>query len=265
MKTTQRIRHLVLTAYQIGLVFYPANFRKQYATELASCAKNMLEENGSPIRVGVVLAIDLSRSLIREHLAMSARLKALPQLAILLTLTTFIAGTGGVVSQQVLRMSANDPQTQLAEDGAQRVSAGENPSTVVSDRKINMATSLAPFVIIYDEAGRPVAASGYLDGSIPTPPKGVFDFVRANRQETLTWQPRHGVRIASVIALTNNGFVVAGRNMREVEYRKGEILKIVTTGWLMANVALIFLWLLSQFVIGSKSERLKVTQEGNAV
>jgi hypothetical protein len=207
----------------------------------------MMAESSSPISTAMTLTVDLVQSLITEHL-MTDRLKAFPQLAILLTMTTFIAGTGCLISQQVLRASANDPQTQLAEDGAQRVSAGESPAAVVSDRKISMENSLAPFVIIYDNSGRPVASSGFLQGAIPTPPKGVFDYVRANRQDTITWQPRPGVRIASVIARSSNGFVIAGRNMREIESRKFMVLKLAAACWLLANVALTFWWLLGQFL-----------------
>jgi len=36
----------------------------------------------------------------------------------------------------------------------------------------------------------------------------------------VTWQPNADVRIASVVLPYNNGFVMAGRNMREVEQRE---------------------------------------------
>ncbi|MEP6645109.1 MAG: hypothetical protein ABJA69_11470, partial [Acidobacteriaceae bacterium] len=176
---------------------------------------------------------------------MTERIKADSQLATLLTITTFVAGTGYVISQQVLRASANDPQIQLAEDGAQRLSAGEHPAAVVADQKINMESSLAPFLIVYDEAGHPIASSGLLHGSVPTPPKGVFDYARANRQDTITWQPMRGVRIASVIERSRSSFVIAGRNMREVEARESMVLNLAAVCWLIANVALTFLWLLS--------------------
>ena len=243
MKLAQRFRSSAFAAYRIGLLFYPVAFRERYSAEMSLCASEMLAESSSPIRTALTLSIDLFQSLITEHV-MTDRLKALSQFAILITITTFVAGTGYVISQQVLRASGNDPQIQLAEDGAQRVNAGENPATVVSDRTINMESSLAPFVIVYDEAGHPIASSGFLRGVIPTPPKGVFDYVRANSQDTITWQPVRGVRIASVIARTSSGFVIAGRNMREVEARESMIFNLAAVCWLLANGALIFLWLL---------------------
>lgn len=179
------------------------------------------------------------------------------QLAILFTLTTFIAGTGYLISQQVLRMSANDPQIQLAEDAAQRVNTGEEAARIVPERKVDMAASLAPFVIVYDNAGKPVASSATLDGAIPAPPRGVFEFVRSNREESVTWQLRPEVRIASVMTRTTNGFVVAGRNMREVEIREGRVFKLAALGWLAANVALTITWLLTPIFGGSKAPQLR--------
>ena len=158
--------------------------------------------------------------------------------------------------KQVLRMSANDPQIQLAEDAAQRLASGESAARIVPDRQIDMATSLAPFVIVYDDADHPVASSAKLDGSVPTPPKGVFDFVRSNRQERVTWQPRPGVRIASVVNRASNGFVVAGRNMREIEIREGLVFKLAALGWLVANLALGGLWLVGQFLGRNRTPQL---------
>jgi hypothetical protein len=142
-------------------------------------------------------------------------------------------------------MSANDPQIQLAEDGATRLQSGETPAAVVPERQVDMASSLAPFVIIYDDSGRPVAGSASLDGRIPTPPRGVLEFVRSHGEERVTWQPRPGVRIASVVTRTPGGFLVAGRNMRELELRKSIVFKLAASAWLVANCALLALWLVT--------------------
>lgn len=186
-------------------------------------------------------------------------LSRVPQLAILLTLTTFIAGTGYFISQQVLRMSANDPQIQMAEDAAQRLNGGEDAARIVPDSKVDMAASLAPFLIVYDNSGRPTASSASLDGTTPAPPRGVFEYVRSHSQERVTWQPRPGVRIASVVTRTADGFVLAGRNMREVEIRENNVLKLAALGWLAANLALTLLWLLTPIFGGAKFPRLEAT------
>ena len=257
MNAPQKLRRAIFAAYQVALRLYPAEFREHYAWELRRCAQNMLTESASPLRTTFLLADDLLRSLMKEYFGMP--LSRVPQLVILLTLTTFVAGTGYLISQQVLRMSANDPQIQMAEDAAQRLNVGEEAARVVPDRAVDMAASLAPFVIVYDNSGRPLTSSASLDGTTPTPPRGVFDFVRSRGEERVTWQPRRGVRIASVVTRTANGFVVAGRNMREVEIREDNVFKLAAMGWLAANLALIILWLLTPIFSGAKSPQVRTS------
>lgn len=257
MSMTQELCRLILSAYRGGLYLYPAEFRERYAEELRRCAREMMDASASPLRTGFLLADDLLRSLIKEYIGMS--LGRVPQLVILLTLTTFIAGTAANISHQVLRMSANDPQIQMAEDATQRLNGGEDPARIVPDRKVDMASSLAPFVTVYDDSGKPVASSASLDGATLAPPRGVLDFVRAHGEERVTWQPRPGVRIASVVTRTTNGFVVAGRNMREVEIRESNVFKLAALGWLAANLALITIWLLTPIFGGTKPSPARTT------
>jgi len=126
MNRPSRFSPSVLAVYRAGVYLYHAEFRLRYADEMLRCAQNLLAETSSPAVTAYFLASDLFHSLLREHLAMTSPIRALPQLAMLFILTTFIAGTGYLISQQVLRMSANDPQIQLAEDGAQRLRDGED-------------------------------------------------------------------------------------------------------------------------------------------
>ncbi len=153
-------------------------------------------------------------------------------------------------------MSANDPQIQLAEDGASRLSNGESAASILPDLQMDMASGLAPFLIVYDNSGYPVASSARLDGAVPAPLRGVLDFVRSNREERVTWQPRLGVRIASVVTRTSTGFVLAGRNMREIEIREDTVFKLAAMGWLLVNTAVIALWLLTPLFGGSKTPQL---------
>lgn len=251
------LTRLILAAYGYALYLYPAEFRERYAGELSCCASQMLAEGRSPLGTAVLLMEDTLRSLVKEYLGMT--LNRIPQLAILLMITTFVAGTAVVISQQVLRLSGNDPQIQLAEDAAQRLNSGEDAAHVVPDRNVDMAASLAPFVIVYDDAGRPLTSSGNLDGMTPVLPRGVFDFVRSHNEEQVTWQPRPGVRIASVVVRTSKGFVVAGRNLREIEIRKDKVTQLAMVGWLVANLALTLLWLLTPMFGSAKPSHLQTT------
>src|SRR5450759_5247636 len=68
----------------------------------------------------------------------------------LAVLATLLAGLVYGVAQQGLRSGANDPQLRLAEDAARALDAGGDPSAVVGQGMVDVAASLAPFVVVYD-------------------------------------------------------------------------------------------------------------------
>jgi hypothetical protein len=125
--------------------------------------------------------------------------------------------------QQSLRMGANDPQIQMAEDAASRLNAGASVESVVPSTKVEIADSLASFVIVFDESGKVLASSATLHGAVPAYPVGVLDYVRQNGQDRVTWQPEAGVRMATVAMPFKNGFVMAGRSLTEVEKRESQV------------------------------------------
>lgn len=134
------------------------------------------------------------------------------------------------IVQQDMRSNADDPQIQMAEDAASQLASGQQVQTVVSAQKVDIATSLAPYIIVFDNTGKPVASSAQLNGQTPTIPSGVFDYVRQNGEDRITWQPQPGVRSAIVVTQfkgANPGFVVAGRSLREVENREDDALHTI--------------------------------------
>ena len=140
--------------------------------------------------------------------------------------------------QQVYRSSANDPQIQMAEDAAARLAAGAPPETVVAGEPVDMARSLAPFMIVFSDSGAPVAASVRIEGRVPALPAGVLTAARSVPEQRLTWQPRPGVRSAIVIRHyggASPGFVLAGRSLREVEQRVARLVSIVATIWIAST------------------------------
>ena len=154
-----------------------------------------------------------------------------------ISLAITIMGMSGlmyVTVQQNYRTSLNDPQIQMAEDAVYYISQGASVSDVVAPIPIDIGKSLAPFTIVYDKNQKPVAYSGRLRGVVPTPPSGVFAYVDKNGSHRLTWEPEHGVRIAiDVERLSNDeGYVLVGRNMREVESRIRDLQWLVTVGML---------------------------------
>ncbi len=155
-----------------------------------------------------------------------------------LLIAVIITGCSGLiyaVVQQDLRQSADDPQIQMAEDAAAKLAGGQQAQSIVPTEKVDIAKTLAPYIIVFDATGKPIASSAQLNGQTPTIPPGVFDYVRQHGEDRITWQPQPGVRSAVVVTQfqgQNSGFVLAGRSLREVEIREDDILHIVEVGWL---------------------------------
>ena len=139
--------------------------------------------------------------------------------------------------QQVYRQNADDPQIQMAHDSAEALNDGVAVDAIVPAHKIDISTSLAPFYVIFNTAQQPISVSGLLDGQTPQLPDGVLDFTQQNGENRLTWEPKPGTRIAAVIVPYNNGFVLAGRNMHEVEQREAQVSLFAGVTWILAMVA----------------------------
>lgn len=155
---------------------------------------------------------------------------------ILAPVTVAVTGVSALaygLVQQDLRQGANDPQVALAEDAARRLDGGVAPGAVVPATKVDAARSLDSFVMVFDDRGRLVASSVTVDGNPPDYPAGVFASVRQGGEETLTWQPRPGVRIASVATRYRSGFVVTGRSLRLVEARIDDLGRLAAAIWLL--------------------------------
>jgi hypothetical protein len=105
----------------------------------------------------------------------------------LAVLATATCGLAYAETQQALRSGANDPQLQLAEDAGARLDAGATPSSVVDPSPpVDLARSLAPFVIVFDAQGQILASNASLDGGQPAPPSGVLDAARPGTPNAVT-------------------------------------------------------------------------------
>jgi hypothetical protein len=156
--------------------------------------------------------------------------------------TAGLCGLVYLAVQQSLRISANDPQIQMAEDAAGALNSGASVDSIIPTAKVELANSLAPFMIVFDDSGKVLASSATLHGSIPIFPTGVLDYTRQNGEDRITWQPEKNVRMATVVARYDKGFVLAGRSLREVEIRADNIEKI-------CGLAMLAIWAATLFVI----------------
>ena len=149
---------------------------------------------------------------------------------------TILGGAAAITVQQMLRRGANQPQMEMADLYLSQISSGGKPSDFLSPKRIDMAQSLEPFVIVYDDAGKPENSTGYLDGVVPVPPPGVFDYLRAHGSDNFTWQPRPQVRIAAIakrITGPHPGFLLVGRSLRSVEESEGVLRQMTFGGWFL--------------------------------
>jgi hypothetical protein len=169
--------------------------------------------------------------------------------------TTGLCGLVYLTAQQVLRMNANDPQIQMTEDTAAALEAGSSPADLLPERQVDIATSLAPFLVIYNDQGIPQISNGRLNGELPELPAGVFGYVKENGEDRITWQPEAGVRVAAVVVLytgEESGYVMAGRSLREVEKRVDQLGMIAVVAWLAILIASFLIVAFLEIVISNK-------------
>lgn len=141
----------------------------------------------------------------------------------LAALAVLLLGVAGIAVQQNYRTSANDPQVQMATDARLALMNGAAPQSLVPTHAVDLAQSLAPYLIIYDASGTVVASSATLNGQTPEIPHGVLDSAKSMDMDILTWQPATGVRSAIVVQYYDGGYVLAGRSLKQVEIREDDL------------------------------------------
>ncbi len=149
--------------------------------------------------------------------------------------------------QQALRQTANDPQIQIARDSSQLLEQGKTPQDIIPSSQVDLSKSLNTFIIIFNDAGKPIASQAVLDGRVPTPPQGVFDYTKTNKEDRVTWQPKENVIIASVVERfegSNPGFILSGRSLEETEKRVSALGQRLLAGWLVSIIGSLVLILL---------------------
>lgn len=235
------------SVYGLAMLLYPRDFHIRHGSAMRRAFRDALADptyrRADLLRL---IAFDLPISLAREHLIMLRDSFTRPALAlnalVLAGISTVLALFLYAIPQQVLRQGANDPQLQLAGDLAARLEQGVAPADAFPPGQVDMARSLAPFVIVYDDQGVPVASQAQLNGKVPSPPSGVFNYVRQHGEERLSWQPvpgrDHGVRIAAVVERVQHmgrggaGFVLAGRSLAQVEAREAQVEQMAGVAWI---------------------------------
>lgn len=156
-----------------------------------------------------------------------------------IAITALCALVYGTV-QQNFRQSANDPQIQISEDLAAGAAQTANPAQINLGAPIDISSSLATFVIIYDKDRKEIAGNTKIAGQTPQIPGGVLEYTKAHGQDRITWQPQTNTRAAIVVTYykgQNEGYVLVGKSLREIEKRELKLQYQILAAWLVTMAA----------------------------
>lgn len=239
---------ILFALYRHALRLYPPRMRLLYQDQMLQTVRDAhAERQHRPFLFWAQLFTDLCISAVKEHILMT-RDRAMRRpiffhaltLGVILTLWGFAAA---ITMQQFLRRGADQPQIQMAKNYASQIVQGEQLEDVLPPVHIDIARSLEPFAIYYNDQGEPVGATGHLDQSVPAPPAGVFSHIHTHPVDNFTWQPRPGLRIAAVAFHVNGpnpGFILVGRSLALVQQQEDLLRRGAFITWfvLMALLAL---------------------------
>ena len=157
--------------------------------------------------------------------------------------------------QQSFRQSANDLQYQMAQDVANAINNGADPKSLTGTQQLDLASTLSPYVLIYDANGNAVGNNVTLNGKVPKPPAGALAEARKRGSNSVTWQPRPDVRQATVMIATRRGYlVVAGRSLRNTEEHIYKLGMLVLFGWIASLLVMLVVAVLQEFMTSKMSD-----------
>ena len=149
-------------------------------------------------------------------------------------LTICVCFTFYVISQQMLRLGANDLPNQISVNIANKLS---DNLTIQQDlpSKIDLTNNQSPFVIVYDGTGKQIISTASINGTSVEIPQGVLNEAKVKGQNRVTWQPQQGIREAIVVTYYtggSTGYVVAGKSLQETENLEDKVLSLAGLGFL---------------------------------
>jgi hypothetical protein len=161
-----------------------------------------------------------------------------------------------VVAQQIERQGADDAPERLASQVAAQLSQGADPADAATTPDVDLATSDAVFVVVYDSADRPVAGTGRLDGTLPHLPKGVLDSARHSGGDRVTWRTPDGRRFATVEIRSGAEVVLGGQSLGPVESRIDRLGWLILVAWAAIVVVMAIGFLVERAVaVASRGSR----------
>ena len=166
---------------------------------------------------------------------------------VIIFLVTFTCLLTYVVTQQVIRLGANELPVQFATETSTRLENGQSVKDAIPDETIDISKSLGTFVMIFDKDKNLIATSAMMGNVKPDYAKGVLDYVDKRGEDRVTWQPQVGLRFATVATKIRDKYIVAGRSLQEPEKLIGTIGNIAFLAWLacviFSSIALVIIYI----------------------
>jgi hypothetical protein len=149
-------------------------------------------------------------------------------------LATLGAGVLWLSHGLALRSGGDRLPLRLAARAAGQLASGSPPGGVLPPA-VNMASSPAAFVMVFDSSHHVLASSGRLGGRIPQLPGGVLSFAAAHGEDRITWEPAPGLREAAVIEPYGGprpGFILAAQSLQVISRQQLSVIWGIAGGWL---------------------------------
>jgi hypothetical protein len=151
---------------------------------------------------------------------------------VVMFLVTFSCLLTYIVTQQVIRLGANELPVQFATETSIKLANGQSAKDAIPNETIDISKSLDTFVMIFDKDKNLIATSAMMGNAEPDYPKGVLGYVDKMGEHRVTWQPQVGLRFATVVTKIGDKYIITGHSLQETERLIGIIGKIVFLAWL---------------------------------
>ena len=180
---------------------------------------------------------------------------------------TALAGTYYIGLLQSYRLGADDPQAQYIVDLTKELKTTDDAKSLAAPegQKIKVNESLNVFAMAYDKDGNVVASSAEIDGKDPALPNGTISNANKYGQSRFTWSPAKDVKIAAIISKTDWGYVLIGRNIREITNRIKVHNLVSFFGLLVALGSSLMVTVMVERPVTKKNILAKITQKAAAL
>lgn len=189
--------------------------------------------------------------------------KFFPQAFILFATAVIISA----VAQQTLRFSGDATLIDQAESIATTLNS-QSAKGLQANSKVEVEKSSGVFVIVIDKDGTENYSSVQLDGSTPKLPEGVIKAAQEKGRNRVTWEPKKGVRISTVVvpyaSQSESGVIVVGRSAKIMDEERTKINEYTLLG-LISSILILFIILILQNIMKNDAGSTKNVKTTSSV